>query len=66
MDAYNRALKEILTDNSPAKPTTRTREEISADILAISHRLKGPLSNPERLWLIEDRNNLRKQLAALG
>jgi hypothetical protein len=63
-DAYIQALSEILTDTSPARPTTRMPADIEADILAISNKLKGPLSNVERLWLVEDRRELRKQLAA--
>ncbi len=64
-DAYMKALKEVLQDDSPATPTTRTAAEITADIAEISLRLRGPLSNVERLWLIEDRRELRKQLDAM-
>lgn len=62
-DAYTKALKQVLTDASPPPETARTKAEIEADISAISERLKGPLSNVERLWLVEDRQILRKQLA---
>jgi hypothetical protein len=64
-DAYNKALKEILTDDSPARPTEKTREEIETEIAAVSKRLQGPLNNVERLWLVEDKRELRKQLAAV-
>jgi hypothetical protein len=63
--AYYKALQRIMTDNSPAIPTKRSRGEIEANIAAISEELKKPLGNADRLGLIEDRHELRKQLAAL-
>jgi hypothetical protein len=63
-DAYIKELSAIFSDTSPARPTARMPADIEADILAISNTLKGPLSNVERLWLVEDRQKLRKQLAA--
>ncbi len=63
-DAYYRTLNEILSDTSAVRPTDRMPADIETDILAISKTLKGPLSNVERLWLVEDRQHLRKQLAA--
>jgi hypothetical protein len=63
-DPYYNALNEIMSDTSPACPTDRMPADIEADILVISKTLKGPLSNLERLWLVEDRQILRKQLAA--
>lgn len=64
-DAYTKALKEILSDPSPAQPTSRTRAQIEADILSVSNQLKGPLSNAERLCFVQDRRELRKQLDAV-
>lgn len=64
-NAYNRALEKILTNDSPATPTTRSKAEIEACISEISERLKGPLSNVERLWLVEDRHEFQKQLTAM-
>lgn len=61
---YMKALKTILTDETPAQPTTRTRAEIERDIAEITAELKGPMSNVERLCLVEDRQHLHKQLAA--
>ena len=58
-DAYMEALKEALTDETPAAPTSRTRQEIAADINEITKLLTGPLSNVERLCLVEDRQRLR-------
>ena len=63
-DPYYDALNEIMSDTSPAQPTIRTRSEIEADILVVSNELKGRLPNVERLCLVEDRQKLRKQLAA--
>lgn len=62
-DPYMDAIKDVLNDKTPARPTSRTKTEIANEIVAISDRLKGPLSNVERVWLIEDRSNLRKQLS---
>jgi len=61
-DAYTKALKKILTNDDPARPTARPLAEIEVDIAEISQRLKGPLSNPDRLDLVEARRELRKQL----
>lgn len=65
MDPYYAALKKIMTDDTPARPTERTRAEIEVEIAAISEQLKGPLHNVERLDLFEARRDLRKQLAAI-
>ena len=40
-----------------------TREEIEIAIAAITTDLKGPLSNLDRMMLIEDRADLRQMLA---
>lgn len=63
---YYSELQRIMEDKSPAQPTTQTRAEIEAAIADITVRLRGPLSNVERLWLFEDRTALRKQLAAMS
>jgi hypothetical protein len=63
---YLRELEKIIRDPSPAMPTRRTAAEIESDIQKISDELKGALSNYERLCLIEDRQRLRKQLAAIS
>jgi len=66
-DPYVRKLKKILTDTSvPDGLKTISREEIERGIAEISDRLRGPLNNVERLWLVEDRQHLRNQLAQLG
>ena len=65
-DPYLRELQNIVRDPSPAAPTTRSAAEIEADILKITEELRGPLRNVERLDLIEARQNLRKQLAAVS
>jgi hypothetical protein len=64
-DAYISALQEVLNDKTPVGASSRTREQIEADITKVSERLRGPLHNVERLWLVEDRRNLRKELATL-
>ena len=64
-DAYTKALQRIMTDKSPPPATSRARSEIEANIQAISDELKKPLSNVDRLGLVEDRQILRRQLAAL-
>ena len=63
-NVYLNTLKKIMNNDAPARPTSRSKEEIEAAILAISAELKGPLSNTERLLLVEDRVELRKQLQA--
>jgi len=55
-------LKRIMLDETPATPTGRPREEIEAEISEITKLLAGPLSNFERLDLVEARRALRKQL----
>lgn len=63
-DAYNKALKEILNDERmPA--ITKPLEELELELAAVSKRLQGPLSNVERLWFVEDRRTLQKQISAL-
>lgn len=64
MDAYTKELRRIMSDDTPPKPTKMSCTQIEADIASITNQLKGPLSNPERLWLVETRRELRKQLAA--
>lgn len=66
MDAYTKALKKIMEDKSPPPPTTLSKEQIEAGIADISERLRGPQHNAERLWLVEDKRRLQKQLAALN
>lgn len=66
MDLYKKELQKILDDTSVAQATERSKAELEAGIAELSALLKGPLSNVERLWLIEDRQHLRKQLAALA
>lgn len=65
LSRYEKQLHKIMNDKSPAKPTTATRAELELSISIISKRLLGPVNNVERLWLVEDRHELRKQLAAL-
>ena len=66
MDPYHKALAKVMQDESPAESTTMTREEIEADIAAISKLLIGPMANGERLDLVETRRALRKQRAAMN
>ena len=63
-DAYAKALKEILNDER-MPPITKPLEELEFELEAATKRLKGPLSNLERLWFVEDRKKLRQQIAAL-
>jgi hypothetical protein len=65
-DLYTKELKKILADTSVPGPTALSRTQIEAGILEISDRLKGSLNNVERLWLVEDRQHLRKQLALVS
>lgn len=65
LDAFNRELRRIMDNDAPAKPTTLSRAVIEATIAEISESLKGPLSNVDRLDLVESRRELRKQLAAM-
>ena len=61
-DLYIKTLRGIMIDkNVPVCSLTRT--EIESGIALISDQLKGPLSNAERLWLVEERQGLRKALA---
>lgn len=64
-NAYIRAVAEVYADTSPARPTTRTASEIESDIRQISEELKRPVGDYERVCLLEDRQRMRKQLAAL-
>lgn len=64
-NAYLNALQEVMTNDAPARPTNATLAELEISEGIISKRLLGPVSNPERLWLIEDRREIRKQIAAL-
>lgn len=63
-NSYLKALKKVMHNDAPARPTSMSRQEIESAIAAISEQLKQPLSNAERLWLVEDRVELRKQLVA--
>lgn len=63
-DAYLKALQEVMTDEAPAKPTIKPLEELEIDLAAVTKRLQGPLSNVERLWLVEDKRELQKQIAS--
>lgn len=65
-DPYLKALDGILHDAGPAPPTTLTRTEIESRIEVLSMQLRGALSNPDRLDILEARRTLRKQLAALA
>lgn len=60
-DAYTKALREVLTNDSPPAPTSRTRAEIEMAIQSITDQLRGPLANVERLLLVDERRELRKQ-----
>lgn len=63
-DAYTKALKEILNDERmPA--ITKPLGELELELAAVSKRLQGHLSNVERLWFVEDRRSIQKQIAAL-
>lgn len=62
-DAYIEAAHKILTDENPVPPSGLSRREIETAIANITKKLAGPMSNVERLWMLEDRQNLRKQLA---
>jgi hypothetical protein len=62
---YMNALQEVMTNDIPAKSTIKPLEELQIDLAAVTKRLQGPLSNLERLWFIEDRRALKKQIAAL-
>lgn len=62
LDAYNKELKKILTNDAPPSPSNMTREEIQAAASLITAMLQGPLSNAERLALVEERRELRKHL----
>ena len=64
-DAYTKTLKKIMTDNSPAPSTARTRAEIETEISEISSALTKPMHNILRLDLVEARRHLRKQLEVL-
>jgi hypothetical protein len=52
-------------DVAPTKPTSATLAELEISLGIISKRLLGPLSNPERLWLVEDKREIKKQIATL-
>jgi hypothetical protein len=62
-DPYLKALQKVMRNDNPARPTSRSRAEIEGDIAEISAMLRGSLPNSERLCLIEERVELRKQLA---
>lgn len=66
MDLYTREVKKILADTSvPDGARELDRTAVEAAITEITAKLKGPLSNVERLWLIEDRQHLRNRLSQL-
>lgn len=62
-DAYTKELRKIMSDKRSPRPSSLTRAEIETAIAEISAQLKAPLSNVERLCLVEDRQELRKILA---
>ena len=43
-------------------PNSTTEELIAADA-EMTKRLRGPLSNTERMWLVDDRKCIREELA---
>lgn len=57
---YLKELRKVMTAAGPARPCTMTDAEIETAIADISAQLKGPLSNLERLCLLEERIELRK------
>ncbi len=63
-NVYLNELQKIMSDGTAAAPTTASREEIASAINSITRELCGPLTNFERLNLVEDRQRLRKQLTA--
>ena len=63
-DAYTKALKEILNDER-MPPITKPLEELEIELAAVQKRLNGHLSNVERLWFVEDKRAIQKQIAAL-
>lgn len=63
-DAYTKALKEILNDERmPA--ITKPLEELEIELESVKKRLQGSLSNVERLWFVEDKRAIQKQIAAI-
>lgn len=62
-DAYLKALQKVMRNDNLARPTSRSRADIEGDIAKISAMLREPMSNVFRLDLIEERAELRKQLA---
>ena len=65
-DAYNDEVRRILLDKSTLPLSDVSRADAEASISDISKRLAGPLSNVERLWLVEDRQVLRNRLSKLS
>jgi hypothetical protein len=60
---YAEVLKHLTDEAIPA--TGLSREQIEANLAALTVKLKGPMDNVSRLLLCEDRASLRKALAAL-
>ena len=51
-------------DSQPIKGG-KTREQLKVEIAEITATLCGPLDNAERIGLVADRRELRRELAAL-
>lgn len=64
MARYLNELRKVMTATSPARPCAMSDAEVEAAIADISAQLKGPLSNLERLCLVESKIELRKILTA--
>lgn len=63
-EIYAREVQKEMGDKTPI-PATRPRAEIETGIAEITALLKGPLHSSERLSLVGDRNQLRRELAWL-
>lgn len=64
-NAYLNALQEVMSNDAPATHTEATVDELKLSLQIISKRLLGPLHNVERIWLVEDKREIQKQIAAL-
>jgi hypothetical protein len=66
-DIYLSELQKILSNKSvPDGVKDFTRETVESAISDISEQLPGPMSNAERLSLVEDRKRLRNLLADMA
>ena len=65
--SYYRVLQKEMrqAENSPIKGD-KTREQLEVEIARITAELKSPLDNAARIGLVADRQQLRRELAALG